>query len=222
VSIRPDGTGSRIETGGGGTRSYWQPSGLRSVGTLVAHGSDAPGVPAGQRMTFSATFATGPFLASHAPFPRVLPDRTVNVYPIRFFAAVLHPIRDLIIQGAPAVPELLATRIDGTERRSVFTFLRRTDGPPISQSTGDGFRWSRDGQWLLVTQGQSSFNAASEADIWKVRFDGTELQNLTPNSPGNDNHPGFSGDGREIIFRSSRSGNFDLYLMNADGTNVTA
>jgi len=46
------------------------------------------------------------------------------------------------------------------------------------------------------------------------------LQNLTPNTPGFDGFPSFSGDGKYIVFRSGRDGSIDLYLMNADGSNV--
>jgi Tol biopolymer transport system component len=53
-----------------------------------------------------------------------------------------------------------------------------------------------------------------------MRSDGSSLQNLTPNSPGFDGYPSFSGDGKQIVFTSGRGGSLDIYLMNADGTNV--
>jgi Tol biopolymer transport system component len=94
------------------------------------------------------------------------------------------------------------------------------NGGPNFRNPGDAFRWSKDGEWILVAQGDSSFNATTQGDIWKIKADGTGLQNLTPDSPGNDTHPSFSRDGREIVFRSSRSGSFELYVMNSDGSNV--
>src|SRR5439155_7011688 len=100
-----------------------------------------------------------------------------------------------------------------TEQRQLHQF-------PPSQNPGAGFSWSRDGQWIAFTQGAPSWEPDAEADIWKMRVDGSELQNLTANSPGNDSHPSFSGDGKQVVFRSGRSGSFDLYLMNADGSNV--
>jgi len=60
----------------------------------------------------------------------------------------------------------------------------------------------------------------NQVDIWKMRADGSGAQNLTPGSRGSDGQPSFSGDGKRIAFRSGRSGSFDLYVMNADGTNV--
>jgi TolB protein len=49
---------------------------------------------------------------------------------------------------------------------------------------------------------------------------GTTRQ-LTSGRNHHDQHPKWSPDGRRISFVSSRSGSFDLYVMNADGTNVT-
>ena len=60
----------------------------------------------------------------------------------------------------------------------------------------------------------------SEAYVWKMRSDGSALQNLTPNTPGFDGYPSFSGDGKQIVFLSGKNGSLDLYLMNGDGSNV--
>lgn len=48
-----------------------------------------------------------------------------------------------------------------------------------------------------------------------------KVTQLTSGRNHHDQHPKWSPDGRRISFVSSRGGNFDLYVMNADGTNVT-
>jgi len=47
------------------------------------------------------------------------------------------------------------------------------------------------------------------------------VSQLTSGRNHHDQHPKWSPDGRRLSFVSSRAGNFDLYVMNADGTNVT-
>ena len=47
------------------------------------------------------------------------------------------------------------------------------------------------------------------------------VSQLTSGRNHHDQHPKWSPDGKRISFVSSRGGNFDLYMMNADGTNVT-
>jgi TolB protein len=48
-----------------------------------------------------------------------------------------------------------------------------------------------------------------------------KVTQLTSGRGHHDQHPKWSPDGRRLSFVSSRSGNFDLWVMNADGTNVT-
>jgi eukaryotic-like serine/threonine-protein kinase len=73
-------------------------------------------------------------------------------------------------------------------------------------------RVSVDGQWLAFDSDRSG-----NMDIYKVRTDGTGLQQLTRNA-ADDFYPAFSPDGRQIAFHSWRSGNRDLYVMAADGS----
>jgi eukaryotic-like serine/threonine-protein kinase len=70
---------------------------------------------------------------------------------------------------------------------------------------------SPDGNWLAFDSDRSG-----NMDIYKMRVDGTGLQQLT-RSPGDDFHPTWSPDGRQIAFHSWRSGNRDSYVMSADG-----
>jgi TolB protein len=55
-------------------------------------------------------------------------------------------------------------------------------------------------------------------DIYTVCPDGSELINLT-NDPSFDSHPSWSPDGTKIAFASSRAGNSQIYIMDADGNN---
>jgi len=54
-------------------------------------------------------------------------------------------------------------------------------------------------------------------DVWTIDADGTDLTRLT-HSPGPDFDPSWSPDGTKIAFRSERSGEPEIWVMNADGT----
>jgi Tol biopolymer transport system component len=54
-------------------------------------------------------------------------------------------------------------------------------------------------------------------DVWTIDADGTDLTRLT-HSPGPDFDPSWSPDGTQIAFRSERSGEPEIWLMNADGS----
>jgi dipeptidyl aminopeptidase/acylaminoacyl peptidase len=54
-------------------------------------------------------------------------------------------------------------------------------------------------------------------DVWTIDADGTDLTRLT-DSPEPDFDPSWSPDGRQIAFRSERSGEPEIWVMNADGT----
>jgi len=225
VSVNSDGSGATIESDPS-KNSYRGPSHGPSKGTFVAYGTGpvepeppegyhrAPGFEAGQ------LFRDGPVLVPGAPFRKKLPDRQIDLYPIRYFSAILNPRENLILHTGPSDPsipvELWASRIDGSQQRKLLEL-------DSGQLTFTGTGWSKDGQWIAFTRGSGRTpvkTAKSEADVWKMRADGSDLQNLTPNTPGFDGYPSFSGDGKQIVFRSGRNGSLDLYLLNADGSNV--
>jgi Tol biopolymer transport system component len=57
--------------------------------------------------------------------------------------------------------------------------------------------------------------------IFTLDLQSGRVTQLTSGRNHHDQHPKWSPDGRRISFVSSRAGNFDLYVMDADGTNVT-
>jgi TolB protein len=59
----------------------------------------------------------------------------------------------------------------------------------------------------------------SGGDIWSVNPDGSALQNLT-HSPARDLHPTWSPSGTRIVFASNRTGRHELWIMDADGSNL--
>ncbi len=214
VSVDAEGANERIESDSS-KNSYWKPTRGPSTGSIVAHGSNTRGLPDGEATSPESTFAEGPFLVAGAPFRKKLPDREIELYPIRYFTAVLNPTKDLFLltHPPPGATDLLVSGTDGSGQRKLFQFDRM-------QNTFASMGWSRDGEWIAFTRGGNALKADAESDVWKMRWDGSELQNLTPDSRGNDGYPSFSGDGKQIVFRSGRSGSFELYLINADGTNV--
>ena len=101
-------------------------------------------------------------------------------------------------------------------------FAVRVDGSGMRKLADTGVNdyfpaWAPDGtsvaffaaQWPAVRQ-----------DLFIVRGDGTDLRRLTSTASVVDEDPSWSPDGARIVFQSDRDGNFEIYSMNVDGTDV--
>ena len=207
VSAGPLGEDPRLESDG--ARDYWAPAYVPGSHAVVAFG---PGP------TDAARFASdvpGPFVI-HSARPVELPDRTVSLTGVRGYLPALSADAGEVATSE-GFARLVVTRLDGTHKRVVFDrvetdFYRGADSP-WSPS------WSRDGEWLAFSVGMPFGGPNDDVDIWRSRPNGSEATNLTPDSDANDAIPAFSPDGQQVVFRSMRDGNAEIYVMSADGTN---
>jgi Tol biopolymer transport system component len=73
---------------------------------------------------------------------------------------------------------------------------------------------SPDGEWLVAcSRGQ-------QRHVYILRTDGTELRDLTDDNYRNDGWPRWSPDGKRIAFTSRRTGDYELWLINRDGSGL--
>jgi len=81
--------------------------------------------------------------------------------------------------------------------------------------------WSPDGRRIAYEYNPSPTGLHSnDSDIYVMNANGSFTQRLT-RVLGFDGDPTWSPDGKEIAFESTRSGNSDVWVMKADGTNPT-
>lgn len=85
--------------------------------------------------------------------------------------------------------------------------------PPVTPGSGEGPE--PEGRIVFLT-----FRDDDDREIYSVNVDGSDVKNLT-NSPGVDENPDVSPDGKHIVWASDRNeGRLYLYVMNIDGKNV--
>jgi len=102
--------------------------------------------------------------------------------------------------------------------RSVsFDPTQGTTGKPVSVTQGSMQLWfpdvSPDGQWL------TAYSMGQQRHIFVMRTDGTDQHDLTPD---NFRHawPRWSPDGQRIAFTSRRTGDYELWVINRDGSGL--
>ena len=79
---------------------------------------------------------------------------------------------------------------------------------------GGGPYFTQEGKLVF----HSAFNASTE-EICIANVDGSNITKLTNNN-ATDLHPEVSADGKQIVFMSNRDGNFEIYVMNIDGSKI--
>lgn len=80
--------------------------------------------------------------------------------------------------------------------------------------------WSPDSKQILFSSNMHSTSGSDDdRDIYIINLNGSGLTRLTMH-PAYDANPVWSPDGSKIFFESDRGGQFGIYKMNPDGTNV--
>ena len=76
--------------------------------------------------------------------------------------------------------------------------------------------WSPDGRQIAFYAEQAS----GKADLFVMNADGSGRRALLQTPAAGEGAPAFSPNGRHIAYDTDRDGNFEIYIMNADGTNT--
>jgi Tol biopolymer transport system component len=90
----------------------------------------------------------------------------------------------------------------------------------ITEFSSAAPHWSPDGK-LLVFNSDRGAAGPDIPDPHIANIDGTGVKNLLNSPKTIDAAPKWSPDGKRIAFYSDRGGKFDIYVMDADGKNLT-
>lgn len=211
--MRSDGSGIEDLGNAADSRKYNSPNCDPASGLVVAH---AHGGVEGLPLLYEDRPLSWP-AARHSV---KLSDRTVEMRALRVYFPSFSPTLQRGVAGSwlfeasgkPPGPSPIVS-FDA----NAMTFA------PIWQPPKD-FAWgpvvSRDGRWIVFSVGPRFGAPKDNVDIWRIGADGTGVVNLTADSPGNDAFPDLSADGRRVVFRSGRSGDSEIYVMDVDGKDV--
>lgn len=99
------------------------------------------------------------------------------------------------------------------EKKPVFSLEKEYNTNPANFNVLDS-KISHNGKSFIFTTGSFRGNANTQGDIWKYDFETKEIIKLA-DSPFNDGF-GDVSENDKMVFRSGRSGNFDIYLQTDD------
>lgn len=235
VSMSVDGSDLRTESTS--LEDCFAPDFDRSSRRMVCHGPGPVGGMVLVNVDDSVAGDEAPFAPPGAIHRVELPDRTPEVRGIRGIFPALTPDGDVLstLRISPSVN----TRAGRHEGMTVPLHISAIDGTGLRELfvPSSGIVWdpavSRDAGWAVFAVGPTFGAVDMDVDIWRIRLDGSEPVNLTPDSPWNDALPAISDDGARIVFRSSRGvqpGPDDdrprtawpsaIYVMDGDGGNL--
>ena len=116
---------------------------------------------------------------------------------------------------------LLTITLDGTDVDGDALTYEVVDNPPGSSLSGATFRWqpsdTEEGMYQVTFRVEDEHGGqAVETIVITVQ---SRLRRLTNHSEG-DEAPSWSPDGTQIAFQSYRDGDWNIYVMDADGSNL--
>jgi TolB protein len=209
ASIAPDGSDMRIENGTQPDCRY--PAFDRQHKRMVCTGR---GSLAGMLLVSNGR----PFLTRGAHDEVRLPDRIVDVQAVhRQFCSISPDGREFasgqLVSDNSERMRLIINQLDGSNAREVFRASKEDNVWATS--------WARRANLIAFTTGPQFAPNDAVVDLWTVVSDGSKsATNLTAGKFHNNAFPDLTADGKEVVFRSTRDGNKEIYLMNSDGTNV--
>ncbi|MCB0208816.1 MAG: PD40 domain-containing protein [Anaerolineae bacterium] len=151
----------------------------------------------------SPSSTPSPVVPTLAPSPSSTPSPTI----ITSSPGVISP-------AALTLPGVKILRLLSSQRISYVDFevlLAPTEA--LKPDPNGRMNWSATGQ-PLFTGDQNN-----DRDVYIIDAN-NEPFNLS-DAPGDDLHPAWSPDGRHVVFSSGRTGNFEIYTIDADGENLT-
>jgi TolB protein len=134
------------------------------------------------------------------------------------------PARDAQPSWSPDGNRIAFTRSDADSLDGVY--VMKADGSGQARLTEDVSgsadpAWSPNGARIALW-GERFEDDVEEPEIYLVNPDGSDVIRLTQSPEAPDGYPAWSPDGKQIAFSSRRANRFDLFVMNADGSGVTA
>lgn len=208
ASVAADGSDIRIESG---TQQDCRSPAFDQRDRMVCTGK---GSLAGMLLVSNGR----PFLARGAHEEIRLPDRIVDLQAVhRPFCSISPDGREFasgqLVSDDSSSMRLMINRLDGSNAREIFQ-------PPNSDNVW-ATSWARRANVIAFTTGPQFAPNDAIVDVWTVRADSSKPPtNLTSGKFRNNAFPDLTADGKEMVFRSTRDGNKEIYLMNSDGTDV--
>src|SRR5262245_29073539 len=226
ASVSFDGSDMRPETDG--KTSYWNPTADPKTGAVLCHG---PGPTDVQTQAVEAILGPGPLLSPGFPVELAgtdIPGGALALYPMRHTTGLApHPLKNEVVVTVENEKgsRLVRANFDGSAESDLFFvpgigIVAAVDG----RTRLFDIKFSNDGSLVTYTQGVFAGGLTDQSSVWRMRPDAGDRVNLSDASGAgakvNEGMSTFSPDGKRIVFRSSRSGNMNLYLMDPDGKNV--
>ena len=102
----------------------------------------------------------------------------------------------------------------------VALFLMAASGAAAQPMAVSPFPRDLSGTIAFQSDARSASNPTGRVRLYTIDLSTGRVTPLGAGGDWNDEQPRWSPDGRRVAFKSNRSGSYNLYVMNADGSNV--